>query len=88
MRNNCGYPRLGVSVGKKFGNAVKRNRLKRLVREVFRQQKANIPSGFDYLVIFSANVAKKNKSGGIKLTFDQVNSAFLALATEAAEKIK
>jgi ribonuclease P protein component len=49
--NNCGYPRLGVSVGKSCGKAVVRNRLKRLLREVFRQNQDRIPSGFDYLLM-------------------------------------
>ena len=51
--NDCGYSRLGVSVGKSHGNAVVRNRLKRLLREVFRQSQDSIPAGFDYLLMIS-----------------------------------
>jgi len=45
------FPRLGVSVGKPCGNAVVRNRLKRILREIFRQNQHQIPQNFDYLVI-------------------------------------
>ena len=37
--NSLGYPRLGLVVGKKFGNSVGRNRTKRVLREVFRKNK-------------------------------------------------
>jgi ribonuclease P protein component len=51
--NDCGYPRLGVSVGKSCGSAVVRNRFKRLLREAFRQSHDRIPAGFDYLLMIS-----------------------------------
>lgn len=43
--------RLGITVTKKVGNAVRRNRIKRCVREAFRQNRALFPSGFDYVFI-------------------------------------
>ncbi len=42
--------RLGLSVGKKAGNAVERNRWKRLIREVFRHLRSQLPAGVDLVV--------------------------------------
>ncbi len=39
MRNRAGRPRLGITVTRKVGGAVRRNRAKRLVREIFRRHK-------------------------------------------------
>jgi ribonuclease P protein component len=43
--------RLGVTVTRKIGGAVQRNRCKRLVREAFRLDRALLPNGVDFLVI-------------------------------------
>jgi ribonuclease P protein component len=43
--------RLGVTVTKKIGTAVRRNRVKRLVREAFRLDPAFLPPGIDLVVV-------------------------------------
>jgi ribonuclease P protein component len=43
--------RLGITVTRKIGNAVTRNRIKRLVREVFRQNRQRLPSGLDLVFV-------------------------------------
>lgn len=45
-----GRTRLGLSVSRKVGNAVVRNRWKRLIREAFRRQKDLLPTGVDLVV--------------------------------------
>lgn len=49
--NDLAYCRLGLSVGRKLGGAVQRNRVKRLLREAFRLEQRQLPVGFDFVVI-------------------------------------
>ncbi len=89
-KNSCGYPRFGVSVSKSWGNAVVRNRIKRLAREVFRLEQHNVSADYDYLLIFSRKMSKNNKSVGqtdkAGLTFENLRAAFPDLARGGVRK--
>jgi len=50
-KNELGYSRLGVSVSKKVGNSVVRNRIKRRIKEIFRINYDFIKDGWD--IVFS-----------------------------------
>ena len=50
-REEKGPPRLGTTVSRKVGNAVVRNRVKRAIREWFRQHRSQLPQSTDMVVI-------------------------------------
>ena len=50
VRNGLEQTRLGLSVSRRVGNAVVRNRWKRLIREAFRLQRDQLPVGLDLVV--------------------------------------
>jgi ribonuclease P protein component len=49
--NGLKVARLGVSVGVKHGNAVRRNRIKRVFRAAFRLSQTVLAGGVDYVLI-------------------------------------
>lgn len=50
LPNALGFNRLGLSVGRRLGSAVVRNRFKRRCREAFRRSKLRQPQGWDWVV--------------------------------------
>jgi len=51
-------PRLGITVTRKVGNAVFRNRAKRVIREAFRRKRDDLPPGTDVVVIVKRDTAR------------------------------
>jgi ribonuclease P protein component len=51
LKREEGPARLGLSVGRRLGSAVRRNRYKRTLREAFRRLQHELPAGYDYVVI-------------------------------------
>ena len=58
LPNGRSHTRVGITVSKKVGKAVVRNRVRRYVREVFRQNKAWFPPGHDVVVIAKKRAAE------------------------------
>ena len=56
--NGLSHTRLGVTVTKKIGKAVTRNRIKRHVREFYRHNKSLLPPGYDMVVIARQGAAE------------------------------
>lgn len=54
--NGKPYNRLGITAGKKVGNAVCRNRAKRLIRLAYRQAETSIPVGIDIVIVARARL--------------------------------
>ncbi len=51
MPNGLRNPRIGLSVSRKVGGAVTRNRIKRRLRDSFRRLKVDLDEPFDYVVV-------------------------------------
>ena len=66
MANNTGSNKLGVSVSKKVGKAVVRNRVKRLVKESCRLRSNSIAKGFDIVVVARAAVGALPLKGSFR----------------------
>lgn len=60
MPNGRSENRLGITAGKKVGNAVKRNRAKRIVREAYRAAEAQMPIGLDIVVVARSVLPEQN----------------------------
>ena len=58
--NGLPYNRLGITAGKKIGNAVKRNRAKRIIREAYRAAEPKLPIGLDLVVVARSSLPEQS----------------------------
>jgi ribonuclease P protein component len=68
-------PRLGLSVGRKVGGAIERNKVKRLLREAFWQSEELLPGGHDFVVVARSEAgefAEREGLAGIKTELDEL----------------
>ena len=74
-RNRTQSNRVGITVGKKLGHAVVRNRVRRRLREVYRLNEERFAPGWDIVVVA--------RSRCIKADFGKLTQAYLSLAEKA-----
>jgi ribonuclease P protein component len=75
--NSLEHPRLGLSVSRKVGGAVQRNRWKRLIREAFRLYRLELPMSVDLVVI---------PRGG-EPALEQIAASLVSLARQAQRRL-
>ena len=73
-RNGQRVNRLGLTVSKKLGGAVKRNRARRRLKEMYRLNEDMLRKGFDIVLVARA--------GALYLRFDKLESEFGRLAKQ------
>ncbi len=70
--NELAFSRIGISVSKRIGNSVRRHYVKRRIREAFRRNKRNLPSGLDIICVarpLAAHATVDAASSFCKLVF-------------------
>ena len=74
-RNREGINRVGITVSKKLGHAVVRNRVRRRLREVYRLNEQRFQPGWDIVVVARVRA--------VKAPFLRLTASYLSLARKA-----
>jgi ribonuclease P protein component len=71
-------PRLGVSVGRKLGGAVERNRMKRLLREAFWSNAESLRDRHDFVIVARPAAGELAREGGEQAIEGELRSVLTA----------
>ena len=88
-RGESGPPRLGLSVSRKVGGAVQRNRIKRLLREAFALESERLLDGIDVVVIARRDVralAERDGLAGVRRVLAELIESATRPAAERAQR--
>jgi ribonuclease P protein component len=77
--------RLGVSVGRKVGGAVERNRVKRILREVFWSAAERLPAGYDFVLVARPDLGGLVEREGLAGVRDALEGAIAASGLTEAQ---
>ena len=74
-KNRTDRNRVGLTVSKKLGHAVVRNRVRRRLREIYRLHEDRVLPGWDIVVVA--------RSKAVDASFDELTRSYLSLAKKA-----
>ncbi len=69
--------RVGITASKKTGNAVKRNRSRRIIREAFRELSPLVPQGWDLVFVARSKTPQKKSTEILRIMRGQLKAAGL-----------
>lgn len=73
--NRTGINRVGITVSKKLGKAVVRNRVRRRIREAYRLNEERFESGYDIVIVA--------RSHAVEVSFQKLTDRLLSLSAQA-----
>jgi ribonuclease P protein component len=86
LKNSCSISRIGITTSKKVGNAVKRNRSRRVIRAAFNELSGRVKVGYDFVFVARA-LTPYLKSHEVKAAMEKQLKAAGVLLSEPKQQV-